>query len=674
MQQEDDLRGLAKTMEFMRAISILFLVIHVYWYCYQAFSDMGVSIGVVDRILLNFQRTAELFKSLLLTKVFAIIFLALSCLGTKGVKNQKMTWNKIHAFFLGGLVLFFMNWWILDLPLPHIANAGLYTATLTAGYILLLMAGIWISRMLKNDLMEDPFNTQNESFMQTTTLMENEHSVNLPTKFVYQGKEWDGWINVVNVYRASIILGTPGSGKSFAVVNNYIKQMIAKGFAMYIYDYKFDDLSVIAYNELLKNLDKYKVRPEFFVINFDDPRRSHRCNPINPRFMVDISDAYESAYTIMLNLNKTWIQKQGDFFVESPIILLAAIIWYLRIYKDGKYCTFPHAVEFLNKPYADIFTILTSYPSLENYLSPFMDAWQGGAQDQLQGQIASAKIPLSRMISPQLYWVMTGDDFTLDLNNPESPKILCVGNNPDRQNIYSAALGLYNSRIVKLINKKGQLKSAVIIDELPTIYFRGIDNLIATARSNKVAVCLGFQDFSQLNRDYGDKESKVIQNTVGNIFSGQVVGETAKNLSERFGKILQQRQSISINRQDTSTSINTQMDSLIPASKIANLSQGTFVGSVADNFGEEIQQKIFHARIVVDTEKVAAETKAYKKIPIINEFKDSAGNDIMQQQIERNYSGIKADVVQIIEDEMARIKADPNLKHLLPGEDKEENQ
>ena len=672
MQQEDDLRGLAKTMEFMRAISILFLVIHVYWYCYQAFTDMGVSIGVVDRILLNFQRTAGLFKSLLLTKVFAVIFLALSCLGTKGVKNQKMTWNKIHAFFLGGLVLFFMNWWILDLPLPHIANAGLYTATLTAGYVLLLMAGVWMSRMLKNDLMKDPFNLENESFMQNTVLIENDSSVNLPTKFVYQGKEWDGWICVVNVYRASIVLGTPGSGKSFAVVNNYIKQMIAKGFAMYIYDYKFDDLSIIAYNELLKNLDKYEVKPEFFVINFDDPRRSHRCNPINPRFMADISDAYESAYTIMLNLNKTWIQKQGDFFVESPIILLAAIIWYLRIYKDGKYCTFPHAVEFLNKPYADIFTILTSYPSLENYLSPFMDAWQGGAQDQLQGQIASAKIPLSRMISPQLYWVMTGDDFTLDLNNPKNPKVLCVGNNPDRQNIYSAALGLYNSRIVKLINKKGQLKSAVIIDELPTIYFRGIDNLIATARSNKVAVCLGFQDFSQLNRDYGDKESKVIQNTVGNIFSGQVVGETAKNLSERFGKILQQRQSISINRQDTSTSINTQMDSLIPASKIANLSQGTFVGSVADNFGEEIEQKIFHARIVVDTEKVAAETKAYKKIPVINEFRDSEGNDIMQQQIERNYSGIKADIVQIIEDEMTRIKADPNLKHLLPAEDKEE--
>ena len=673
MQQEDDLRGLAKVMEFMRAISIIFIVIHIYWFCYQAIVDMGINIGVVDKILLNFQNTAGLFSNLLVTKVFAIIFLALSCLGTKGVKNQKMTWQKIYATFLGGLVLFFMNWWMLDLPFSAIVNMAIYTVTMTVGYILLLMSGVWISRMFKHNLMEDVFNVANESFMQETRLMENEYSVNLPTKFTYQGKEWDGWINVVNPFRATIVLGTPGSGKSYAVVNNYIKQTIAKGFATYIYDYKFDDLSIIAYNELLKNIDKYKVKPSFYVINFDDPRRSHRCNPINPKFMVDISDAYESAYTIMLNLNKTWIQKQGDFFVESPIILLAAIIWYLRIYKDGKYCTFPHTIEFLNKPYADIFTILTSYPSLENYLSPFMDAWKGGAQDQLQGQIASAKIPLSRMISPQLYWVMTGDDFTLDLNNPNEPKILCVGNNPDRQNIYSAALGLYNSRIVKLVNKKGQLKSSIIIDELPTIYFRGIDNLIATARSNKVAVCLGFQDYSQLARDYGDKEAKVIQNTVGNIFSGQVVGETAKNLSERFGKILQQRQSVSINRQDTSTSINTQLDFLIPASKISNLSQGTFVGSVADNFGEEIDQKIFHSRIIVDSTKVNAEMKAYKKIPIVNEFKDENGNDIMQEQIERNYSRIKEEVEQIVQDEMERIKNDPVLRKRLLPDDNDNN-
>lgn len=388
--------------------------------------------------------------------------------------------------------------------------------------------------------------------------------------------------------------------------------------------------------------------------------------------MTDISDAYESAYTIMLNLNKTWIQKQGDFFVESPIILLAAIIWYLKIYENGKYCTFPHAIEFLNKKYADTFTILTSYPELENYLSPFMDAWEGGAQDQLQGQIASAKIPLSRMISPQLYWVMTGDDFTLDINNPEEPKILCVGNNPDRQNIYSAALGLYNSRIVKLINKKGRLKSSVIIDELPTIYFRGLDNLIATARSNKVAVCLGFQDYSQLTRDYGDKESKVIQNTVGNIFSGQVVGETAKTLSERFGKVLQKRQSMTINRQDKSTSISTQMDSLIPASKISNLTQGMFVGAVSDNFDERIEQKIFHCEIVVDNARISAETKAYQKIPEIVSFTNENGNDTMQADIDRNYKQIKADVENIVKLEKKRIQNDDTLKHLLKDK-KEKN-
>lgn len=667
MQQEDDLRGLAKVMEFMRAISILFVVINIYWFCYESIREMGINIGVVDKILLNFQNTAGLFSHILWTKLFAVVFLALSCLGTKGVKEEKITWNRIYIFLFFGFIFFFLNWWILALPLPLVANTAFYITTMTVGYILLLMGGLWMSRLLKNNLMDDVFNNENESFMQETRLMENEYSVNLPTQFYYKKKWNDGWINIVNPFRASIVLGTPGSGKSYAIVNNYIKQQIGKGFSLYCYDYKFPDLSEITYNTLLNNIDKYKVVPKFYVINFDNPAKSNRCNPIAPEFMTDISDAYEASYTIMLNLNKTWIQKQGDFFVESPIILLAAIIWYLKIYKEGKYCTFPHAIEFLNKKYADIFPILTSYSQLENYLSPFMDAWEGGAQDQLQGQIASAKIPLSRMISPQLYWVMTGNDFTLDINNPDEPKILCVGNNPDRQNIYSAALGLYNSRIVKLINKKGQLKSSVIIDELPTMYFRGLDNLIATARSNKVAVCLGFQDFSQLYRDYGDKEAKVVINTVGNIFSGQVVGETAKTLSERFGKVLQKRQSMTINRQDKSTSISTQMDSLIPASKISNLTQGMFVGSVSDNFDERIEQKIFHAQIVVDNEKVAAETKSYKKIPTLTNFVTDDGIDLMELNIQQNYDQIKLDVKLIVEEELKRIKNDDILKHLIKG-------
>ena len=665
MAQEDDLRALGKIMDFLRAVSIILAIMNVYWYCYEAMHIWGVTIGVVDRILINFNHTCGLFHSILYTKLFSLLLLALSCLGTKGVKAEKMSWNRIWTVLAVGFFLFFLNWWILLLPISNLGNATLYIFTMTAGYICLLMGGLWMSRLLKHNLMEDVFNNENESFMQETKLMENEYSVNLPTLFYYKKKWQKGWINVVNPFRATIVLGTPGSGKSFAVVNNYIKQQIEKGYSMYIYDFKFSDLSTIAYNHMMNHQNGYKVKPQFYVINFDDPRRSHRCNPIHPDFMSDISDAYESAYTIMLNLNKTWVQKQGDFFVESPIILFAAIIWYLRIYKDGKYCTFPHAIELLNRRYEDVFPILTSYPELENYLSPFMDAWQGGAMEQLAGQIASAKIPLSRMISPQLYWVMSASEFTLDINNPEEPKILCVGNNPDRQNIYGAALGLYNSRIVKLINKKGQLKSSVIIDELPTIYFKGLDNLIATARSNKVAVCLGFQDFSQLVRDYGDKEAKVVINTVGNIFSGQVVGETAKTLSERFGKVLQKRQSISINRQDVSTSINTQMDSLIPPSKISGLTQGMFVGSVSDNFTERIEQKIFHAEIVVDTDKVKREESHYQPIPIVNDFKDTDGNDCMKQAIQDNYNRIKEDVKLIVKDELERIAADENLKHLI---------
>ena len=665
MAQEDDLRALGKIMDFLRAVSIILAIMNVYWYCYEAMRMWGVTIGVVDRILINFNRTGGLFHSILYTKLFSLLLLALSCLGTKGVKAEKMSWNRIWTVLVVSFCLFFLNWWILLLPISHLGNATLYIFTMTAGYICLLMGGLWMSRLLKHNLMEDVFNNENESFMQETKLMENEYSVNLPTRFYYKKKWQRGWINVVNPFRATIVLGTPGSGKSFAVVNNYIKQQIEKGYSMYIYDFKFPDLSTIAYNHMMNHQNGYKVKPQFYVINFDDPRRSHRCNPIHPDFMSDISDAYESAYTIMLNLNKTWVQKQGDFFVESPIILFAAIIWYLRIYKNGKYCTFPHAIELLNRRYEDVFPILTSYPELENYLSPFMDAWQGGAMEQLAGQIASAKIPLSRMISPQLYWVMSASEFTLDINNPEEPKILCVGNNPDRQNIYGAALGLYNSRIVKLINKKGQLKSSVIIDELPTIYFKGLDNLIATARSNKVAVCLGFQDFSQLVRDYGDKEAKVVINTVGNIFSGQVVGETAKTLSERFGKVLQKRQSISINRQDVSTSINTQMDSLIPPSKISGLTQGMFVGSVSDNFTERIEQKIFHAEIVVDTDKVKREESHYQPIPIINDFKDTNGNDCMKQAIQDNYNQIKEDVKQIVKDELERIAGDEDLKHLI---------
>ena len=662
-QQEDDLRALAKIMDFVRGISFVIVAANLLWYTGLKVVDSNWFYITAYKILNNLNNNCGMFNNPNNAKWFALMLLAISCFGTKGVKKEGIKWKHIIAACVGGFFLFMGCWWM-----PSHDWLYTYIICTVTGFVSMLFGGIWMSRVLRGNMMDDRFNNENESFMQETRLIKNDYSINLPTRFYYKKKWNNGWINVVNPFRASIVLGTPGSGKSYAIVNNYIKQCIEKGYSGYIYDFKFPDLSLIAMNHLNKHQEGYKdaVVPEFRVINFDDPKRSHRCNPIAPEFMTDISDAYESAYTIMLNLNKTWVSKQGDFFVESPIILFAAIIWFLRIYPDGKYCTFPHAIEFLCRPYADIFPILTSYPELENYLSPFMDAWLGGAQEQLQGQIASAKIPLTRMISPQLYWVMSDSEFPLDINNPERPIILCVGNNPDRQNIYGAALGLYNSRIVKLINKKNKLKSAVIIDELPTIYFKGLDGLIATARSNKVAVCLGFQDFSQLKRDYGDKEAAVVMNTVGNIFSGQVVGETAKTLSERFGKVLQKRQSISINRQDVSHSFNTQMDSLIPPSKISTLTQGMFVGAVSDNFDERIEQKIFHAEIVVDSKKVKEETDAYSPIPVINDFIDkSTGKCEMERTIQENYNRIKAEVKRIVFDEKLRIANDPRLAPLL---------
>ena len=660
-QQEDDLRSLGKIMDFLRAVSIILVVANIYWFTRVEAVESGWFNATVYKICCNFNRTCGLFNTTFNSKLFALLLLVISCFGIRGVKNEKITTKHIAIALSAGAVMFLLNWWMV----PELKFV--YIITTVIGYSSMLLGGIWMSRMLKNNMMDDRFNDENESFQQETEKMTNEYSVNLPTKFYYKKKWHRGWINVVNPFRACIVLGTPGSGKSYAVINSFIRQQIEKGYSQYIYDFKWPDLSTIAYNHLRLFPDGYKgKKSKFYAINFDDPERSHRCNPLHPAFLTDIADAYESSYTIMMNLNRTWVQKQGDFFVESPIVLFAAIIYFLKIYKNGIHCTFPHAIELLNRRYEDIFPILTSYPELENYLSPFIDAWQGGAAEQLQGQIASAKIPLSRMISPQLYWVMTGNDFTLDINNPDEPKILCVGNNPDRQNIYGAALGLYNSRIVKIINKKGKLKSGVIIDELPTIYFKGLDNLIATARSNKVAVCLGFQDFSQLERDYGKPEAAVVMNTVGNIFSGQVVGSTAKTLSDRFGKVLQKRQSMSINRQDISHSYNTQMDALIPPSKISTLTQGMFVGAVCDNINERIKQKIFHAEIDIDSKQVAAEESKYKPIPILTDFEDDTPDrSKMKAEIQRNYEQVKADVKLIVENEKLRIEADPSLRHLL---------
>jgi hypothetical protein len=436
-----------------------------------------------------------------------------------------------------------------------------------------------------------------------------------------------------------------------------ITQHIRKGFSFFIYDFKFPDLSLIAFNYLLSNGNAYPVAPKMYFINFDDLSRTHRCNVLYPDSLQDITDATESSRTIMLALNREWIKKAGDFFVESPINFTTAIFWYLKKYKQGKYCTLPHAIELAQVPYSDLFTVLSLQPEIEVLINPFISAFVNKAMDQLEGQIASAKIGLARLASPSLYYVLSGNDFTLDVNNPEHPKLVCVGNNPSKQQIYGAVLSLYIERTLKLMNRKGQLKSSLVFDEFPTVYVNNIDNLIATARSNKVATTLGIQDFSQLRKDYGKEQADVIMNVAGNIISGQVIGDTAKQLSDRIGKIMQDRESVSISASDTSVSKSKQLEAAIPPARIANLSSGEFVGAVADDPTAKIKLKAFHAQLLNDHEKLAAEEKSFKPIPVIRK--------IAHEEVMENYFRIKKEVKTIIQTEMDWIKKHPDLKQKI---------
>lgn len=520
--------------------------------------------------------------------------------------------------------------------------ATIYIGLTATGFLLFLSGISKMFRIIKIKLTHDVFNSENETFPQEERKLENEYSINLPAQYHYKGKVRDSWINVINPFRGSLILGTPGAGKSYFVIRHIITQHIKKGFSMLIYDFKFDDLSVIAYNALLKYSGAYKKKPSIWFIDFDNIK--HRCNPLDPDRMEDITDAMESSRTFMLGLNREWIKKQGDFFVESPINFVTALFWFLKKYENGKYCTLPHAIELAQVDYEKLFALLQKEPEIEVLINPFISAWKNEAYDQLEGQIASAKISMARLVSPALYYVLSGNDFPLDLNNPEEPKIICLGNNPLKQQVYGAVLSLYISRAIKLVNQKNKLKSNLIFDEFPTIYFNNIDSLIATARSNKVATTLAVQDYSQLKKDYGREQAEVIMNIVGNIISGQVTGDTAKQLSERFGKIMQERQSVSINSQDTSISKSTQLDFAIPASKISTLSSGEFVGLVADNPDEKIGLKVFHNAVINDHAALQVESDNYKPVPAIRK--------IDHDMITANYLSIKEDIQEIIKKEV----------------------
>lgn len=663
-------------VEFLYSIALFMLALHILWFCFEFFMPIVPLRQWLFPGLNWLNQKLHLFDSPWRLKLFALFLLVLHALGSKGKLDQTISRNQIGQAGSIGLSVYLLSTYILYAKgrVHPMLIDSLYLIALSIGVLYLTKAGQHLSRLVwyKNEI--DIFNDTREEFPQNEVYEANDDSIHFRFRYYYQGVWREGIINVVNPFRAVMVMGGPGSGKTYFVLGPAIWQSIYKGYTAYIYDFKFPSLAESAYNAYCKTItenpwawtkqlpaeevqQRMKANdpliPKFYIINFNDVEYSHRCNPLLPELMYDVMDAIESAKSIFFNLDKE-AAKKSDFFSKSAINLLTAVIWYLRLVaqkyslkadrltdlkrlseispKDTPFsaqqahelkialrlkevCTLPHVVEFFNRTYEEMFGVMSCYSDAAAYIGPFINALKNKAFEQVEGQIASVRIPIALLYSPQIYWIMTGNDFSLDINNPADPKIICAGNNPARREIIGVALSLFATRMMKLINQEEKLKSAIFLDELPTIFMRGIDVLVNTARSNKVAVWLGLQDFEQLKKEFGLAEAEVIINTVGNYFTGQIAFKTAEMLSKLFGKSNQEKESMSLSKQDNSFSVSQQQAELLPPSKLMGLRTGEFAGQFADNLGQTFEFRKFKAHLANEPEVM----KNNHKIPRFND-------------------------------------------------------
>lgn len=609
----------------LSGVILLFLI---YYEAYPFWAAAGLTSRMTDSFVLSVYRSGVM-SSRTGIRMVCLFFSTVSVIVRSG-KSKESGWKDILIPIAIGLGLFFGG--------LKLGTGLLFVLATVTGHILFLVGAIALGRLYRSFDAKLP--DYWDTFPQCEGLIENEDSVNIPMTYQHEGKLHKGYINVVSPQRGCMVIGIPGSGKTYSIYGPFFRQMMQKGYAMFIYDYKYPDLTTRAMNELLDNYDCYPVKPKMYIVNFDDPLYSHRFNPMHPRYLTDPIDATEIAEVIMKNAIGHENNKGDDFFSMSARCYVDLLIWFLRIYEDGKYCTFPHLIELMGKDYRQVLEILDRYPELDVKRNTFADAVKDQSFKQLQGQIASARIPLSRFASKTLYWTLSGDDFSLEINNPKEPKIICVGNNPRRQSVYGTTLAMLMSQLFKIINTPGKIHSAVLIDELPTIYLKGLDNLFNTARQNGVAVVVGAQDKSQLVKDYDQKESDVIFNTVGNVFSGAVKGSTAESLSKSFGKMEQEMRSYQ--ESDTSDHItySFQQREILPPNKIEALSQGMFCGYVADTHKQKVHPKIFCGE--VDAGNPPRHNVALPKV--ITNLTDAQ----IKEEVEMNYQKIRLDIDNLI--------------------------
>ncbi|WP_340200118.1 TraM recognition domain-containing protein [Ascidiimonas sp. W6] len=575
-------------------LCFILLISEGYVTYYDFLSSNSFTNGSVTNTVLQITEIIAIHEYPEILRLACAFVISFACLGFH--VKLKPEEDEDQNLYIGFYFLFLVIFILTPAFRPHLyLNIPLTTISLV-GFV---WAFIKLRKHFRYFGHKDEFNEKNQIFKQEKGVKVNPYSVNFVTD--------NGTINVVNPFRATMVLGTPGSGKSYSVIEEYIRQHIQKQFTMMVYDFKFPSLAkeTHAFFQYYKSV--YKIEPKFTVVSLDDLHQSSFVNPIAPNLIRKAADAIEASQTVLFNLNKEWITKK-DFFAQSAISYFASCIYFLKIYEDGKYCTLPHAIALASCPDEDVFKIFVTYPELKFFMTPFADALAKEAYEQLAGQTASARIPLSQLATKELFWVMGNNVYpdmnvTLDINNPEKPSIFILANSPSTQTTNSPALGLISTQILKEINKQGKQPCSVIIDELPTMYFMGLDNLIATARSNKISTTIGMQDLEQLKRDYGDKIAETIFNIVGNIFSGSVRSGTATKLQEIFGKKKQKLKNVSVDTSSTSYTINESLEFVIPVSTISQLSQGEFVGVVADNFGESIERKIFRGKIKVEAER-----------------------------------------------------------------------
>ena len=683
-----------------------------------------VALDYMNGILVTFHeklRTIPIYNNIVLSKLTTLVLLCVASMGTKAKKNLEFNAKKMViiplscglVMVIASIIIFYIEgqtrWY-------HIrSTTWIYMAPSLYGVMMMNVALDNISKFFKDGLIKDKFNFENESFKQMENKDENRYSVNIPMRYYYRGKFRHGFVNIVNPFRGTFVVGTPGSGKTFSVIEPFIRQHSEKGFAMVVYDYKFPTLATKLYYQYRKNqhLDKVPEGCQFNIINFVNIEYSRRVNPIQQKYIPNLAAASETAETLLESLQKGKKDSGGadQFFQTSATNFLAACIYFFvnydkkpydedgnelvaeyktdkdtlhrkltgRVFKDntmqekvqpafwlGKYSDMPHVLSFLNHSYEEIFEVLKTDPEVYPLLASFVTAFENKAMDQLEGMIGTLRVQISRLATKEAYWVFSGDDFDLKVSDPKHPSYLLIANDPDMESIIGALNAMILNRLVTRVNS-GMGKNvpvSIIADELPTLYFHKIDRLIGTARSNKVAVTLGFQELPQLEADYGKTGMQKIITTNGNIIAGSArAKETLDWLSnDIFGKVVQMKKGVTIDRDKTSINYNENVDSLVPAAKISDLPTGWICGLTARDFTEtktgrdgsmniqeskEFETAKFFCKTNFDMEKIKEEEADYKNYPI-PKYYEFESTDARERVLYANFERINQEVKEMV--------------------------